>query len=122
MFDISRDNNIQVVRGDSIDFVLFINGGTELQPFQYELQEGDEVFFALMEVHQLFENAILKKVFTKDSLFTEDGNLIINLTSGDTENLHEGLYKYTVKLKLANNMGPVIIRTLVPEHDFYIVN
>lgn len=122
MFNITQENNIQLVRGDSVDFVLFINGGTELIPFRYELQEGDEVFFALMEVHQLFEDAILKKVYTKDSSFTEDGDLIIHISSEDTENLHEGLYKYTIKLKVANNMGPVIIRTLVTERDFYIVN
>lgn len=122
MFDITRENNIQLVRGDSVDFVLFINGGTELIPCRYELQEGDEVFFALMEVHQLFENAILKKVFTKNSNFSDDGDLIISLTSEDTENLHEGLYKYTIKLKMMQGNGSFLIKTLVPEHDFYIVN
>lgn len=122
MFDITQENNIQLVRGDSVDFVLFINGGTELCPFRYELQEGDKVFFALMEVHQLFEDAILKKVYTKDSSFTEDGNLIIHLSSDDTEHLHEGLYKYTIKLKATDTDGSDMIRTLVTERDFYIVN
>lgn len=124
MFDISKEGNIQLIRGDTLSLALFINQGNELVPSRYILGDNDEVYFALMEPNQLFENAILKKVFTKEtSEFTEDGDLIITLDPSDTENLLEGQYIYTIKLRTTNlDTNREEVRTVVTEHQFSIMN
>lgn len=68
MFDISNEGNIQLIRGDSLSLALFINKGNELYPVRYDLTDDDTVYFALMEDGQLFENAILKKMYTSKTL------------------------------------------------------
>lgn len=124
MFDISKEGNIQLIRGDTLSLALFINQGNELVPSRYLLGDNDTVYFALMEQNQLFENAILKKVFTKEtSEFTEDGDLIITLDPSDTESLLEGQYIYTIKLRTTNlDTNREEVRTVVPEHQFSIMN
>ncbi len=124
MFDISKEGNIQLVRGDTLSLALFINQGNELVPSRYLLGDNDTVYFALMEQNQLFENAILKKVFTKEtSEFTEDGDLIITLDPSDTENLLEGQYIYTIKLRTTNlDTNREEVKTVVTEHQFSIMN
>ena len=121
MFDISKEGNIQLVRGDTLSLALFINQGNELVPSRYELTENDTVYFALMEVGQSFENAILKKVFTMNSPTTDCGDLLITLSPEDTENLIEGQYVYTIKLKTDEDDG-YSVQTLVTEHQFSIMN
>ena len=102
MFDISNEGNIQLIRGDSLSLALFINKGNELYPVRYDLTDDDTVYFALMEDGQLFENAILKKMYTSKNAQTKEGDLIISLSTEDTQNLREGLYKYTIKLRTKN--------------------
>lgn len=124
MFDITQEGNIELVRGDTLSLALFINQGNELTPSRYILGDYDEVYFALMEPNQLFENAILKKVYTKETAeFTEDGDLIIVLNPGDTENLLAGQYYYTIKLKTSNPLTQKEeVRTVVTEHQFSVMN
>ena len=65
-FNITRDNIVSLTRGDSARFPLFINTGTAIKPVRYVLADEDEVYLAVMQPNQYFENAILKKKFTKD--------------------------------------------------------
>lgn len=123
MFDISNEGNIQLIRGDSLSLALFINKGNELYPVRYDLTDDDTVYFALMEDGQLFENAILKKMYTSKNAQTKEGDLIISLSTEDTQNLREGLYKYTIKLRTKNeDTGKYQVDTVVTEHNFYVMN
>ena len=111
MFDINKEGDIQLVRGDTLVLSLFINAGTEVCPQRYTLKGDDVVYFAIMEVNQLFEDAIFKKTFDSNSTFNEDGDLLIMLSSDDTANLREGLYKYTIKLKVGTG-NSFVLKTL----------
>jgi len=117
MFYLSDNNIITLSRGDSFTVPLFINRGTVLEEVRYNLKTGDKVFFALLEPNQKFEDAILKKVYTKDSEQTSEGDILISVSSTDTENLVEGLYYYTIKLKRKNGD----VHTVVPQRQFNIV-
>lgn len=122
MFHISNEGNIQLVRGDTLKLALFINKGEAVAPIRYEITNNDTIYFALMELNQPFEEAILKKVFTKEnSEFTEDGDLIITLSSEDTENLLSGEYRYTIKM-LTVDENKSTVNTVIKEHRFYITN
>lgn len=121
MASVSNEGNIKLSRGDSLTMSLFINSGTELSPVRYTLTQSDTVYFAVMEENQLFENAILKKVYTSASDKTSDGDLLLKLRPQDTEDLISGMYKYTVKLKKNTSQTEYDVTTLITEHQFYIM-
>ncbi len=82
----------------------------------YEMKANDVLYFALMEPHSKFEDAIILRAYgiydgalipgTKSRMFT------IEINRGDTVNLAPGTYYYTLKLQknvpadlLADGMG-----------------
>ena len=99
--------------------MLFINTSPELHTYRgdtliipelYTLLEGDEIYFALLEPNQCWEEAILKKKYT-----TPDFD--IKLDPKDTMCLIPGLYYYQIKLR--NKEGEVY--TLCPRSKLYIL-
>jgi len=89
-------NIIVMNRGDDFIFDFTIND--ESQPSgRYILQNDDVLYFGIMDPHQTFENALVKKRFTKDDCDTM-GNLTIAITPEDTLDLIPGVYYYSVKL------------------------
>lgn len=119
--NISNLNILQIHRGDSMELIPFINCGTEMNWERYSIQENDVIYFALMEVHQKFEDAILKKVFDFNSEKTEDGDLIIKIKPSDTVDLLSGKYYYTIKMKQATEEDSYNVITLLKETEFWIL-
>ena len=96
-------NNIVVInRGDTFSFDLTISDPAS-EDGRYILKDDDVLYFGLMDPHQLFENALVKKRYTKED--TDDaGNLIITINPEDTIDLCPGVYYYAVKLhRLTDN-------------------
>ena len=119
MFRVSSTKIIEITRGDSFQYPLFINMGTEMYPERYLLKEGDTVYFAVMEPNQRFEDAILKKVYTYEDERDEHGDLIIKFDSMDTQYLHTGKYYYTIKIKFSDSELPV--QTIIENREFWIL-
>lgn len=119
MLNISNEGIITITRGDTFEYPVFMNAGTELSPIRYIMTENDTLYFALMEVNQTFEDAILKKVFTSEDL-NEHGDVVAVLDSQDTECLAIGKYYYTFKLKRPKGEG-YTVDTVVPNRLFYII-
>lgn len=105
MFDINQlTQEISITRGDSAQFAININAGTELCPIQYRLTDKDVLYIGIEEPNQPFEHAIVKKVAKRSTnIFDKDDNIIIELIPEDTECLMPGLYYYEVKLVQGNN-------------------
>ena len=127
MFSINKlTQEISINRGDCAEFPIIINCGTELCPLQYTLKEHDKLYLAIEEPNQPFENAIVKKVLSRQtSLFDKDDNPIAQLKSNDTVALMPGLYYYEVKLKKYQenqfrNFYTII--TLNDDNTYQIVN
>ena len=117
MFCECDQNNFTLSRGDTFTFPVVINQGTRLDPEEYQLQPGDQIYVAIMEPNQSFEDAIIKKLINKDSLKNEHGNPLLKLTSEDTEFLRTGKYFITIKLKQYDNT----VTTILPMKEFWIV-
>lgn len=117
MFERFADNCIKITRGDDAKSTLTINAGTKMRPEVYELKEGDQLLFHIMEPNQKFEDAFLKKIYTKDDL-DENKDVVIVFTHADTVDLVQGLYYYEVKLIEAD--GTYI--TIIPMSRFIIEN
>ena len=120
MFNLLANNIIQVNRGDSFTVPLFININNDMNPIQYKLQDGAEIYFGVMEPNQLFEDAIIRKKYTSDNL-NIDGNINIVFNSDDTAYLLPGLYYYQIKAKLPLEDGSFVVNTIVPKTQFYIL-
>ena len=121
MFDILKNGTIYVTRGDSFDVTLYINMGTDISPIRYKLTENttSEVYLALMEPNQPFENAILKKKFTYKDV-NENGDVVIHFQSKDTQCLIPGKYFYQIKLRIFPDGGEEQINTIIPKTQFFI--
>ena len=111
---------ITINRGDSVYFPLFINAGDEVFPIRYRLQEGDRLYFGIMEPNRYWEQSIVKKIFTNESEMTCCGDVIIHLTPEDTEYLIPGTYYYMIKL-LRQDGDSYDVTTIVDKTLFYIV-
>ena len=89
-------NIIVINRGDSFDFDLTITLDSE---FRYALTGDDALYFGIMQPHQPFETALIRKKYTVANT-DEMGNLSISILPEDTLNLHPGKYYYAVKLHM----------------------
>jgi hypothetical protein len=89
-------NIIVINRGDSFDFDLTITLDSE---FRYALTGDDALYFGIMQPHQPFETALIRKKYTVADT-DEMGNLSISILPEDTLNLHPGKYYYAVKLHM----------------------
>ena len=114
------NNIIEINRGDTFTSTLYLNKGTEQEPLQYVLKDGDEVYLGVMEPNVPFENAILKKKYTYKNL-DKDNNVVIRIEAEDTTCLLPGKYFYQIKLKIKNKDNTYDINTVVPKNEFIIM-
>ena len=110
MLFINTSPEIHTHRGDTLVIPSTIYSGDNLLRELYTLLEGDEIYFALLEPNQCWENAIVKKKFV-------DTNFKIKLDPKDTMCLLPGLYYYQIKLR--NKEGEVY--TLCNRSKLYIL-
>lgn len=105
-----RNGIIELNRGDTVTFPIYINIGTRLCPVIYEMRGCDEpdhgeepytdnLYFAIMEPNQRWEDAIVKKTFDYKDFDHEHLCAIVHLYPEDTEYLNPGTYYYQVKLR-----------------------
>lgn len=121
MFNLAYNGIITVTRGDTFVLPLTLNGGTNLDPYQYQLDENSFVYFAVMEPNQPFEDALIKKKYSvKDT--DEYGDVLIRFRPQDTQCVFPGKYYYQVKLQRFNSDDPedYEVDTVVDKTLFYI--
>lgn len=111
---------INLMRGDTYVSPIIINIGNKLYPEYYKLQENDCLYFGLMEPNQAFEDAVIKKKFTFDSLKDDNEDILLTLKPEDTENLLVGKYYYMVKLLTKDEYDNDLVRTIYPPTLFYL--
>lgn len=122
MFNISYNGIITVNRGDSFRMPLVLNIGTKFEPMRLTLDDYSFVYFAVMEPNQPFENALIRKKFTKDDLL-ENGDILIKFKPQDTQCVLPGKYYYQVKLQKVNpdNTDDYEVHTVIDKTLFYIL-
>lgn len=118
MLDVSKNGIITLNRGDVFSLNVSVNAGSVLEPVIYPMEEGDKLYFALMEPKQPFERALIRKVFTMEDQ-DEEGNVLMNFSATDTEFLVPGKYYYTVKL--FRNDGD-LVDTIISKTQFIIID
>ena len=119
MFCEFEQNYFIMNRGDSFEFPIVINSGTDLCFEKYNLTNSDKIYVGIMEPHQSFENALIRKVITCESETDGKGNPLLILTPEDTENVLTG--KYFIMIKLAYKDCDINkVKTILPMKEFFI--
>lgn len=111
-------NVIQVVRGDDFSFVLNVEDQNS-ENGNYILNENDVLYLGVTLPHQPFENALIKKRYTKRDQ-DKDGNIIASIDSKDTIDLIPGVYYYSVKLRQNANTEFEKITTVIYKTKFVL--
>ena len=114
---VDKNKVITMVRGDSEVFKFKFTEGKFPFDSPLKVNDGDVIFFGLMDPHQHFEYALLKKEYSNKD-FDEEGNFILTLNPDDTIELAEGTYFYSIKLLRTN----AEIKTLVQKTRFHLVS
>ena len=83
---IANNNIIVLNRGDSYQFDLLIADSESPNGF-YRIQGDDTVYFGIMDPHQPFEEALVKKRFTVADANPYTGLLTIVINPEDTLDL-----------------------------------
>ena len=102
MFNISKNNIITLTRGDTANYIFDINLGTKLQPEFYNLKDNDTIYLGVMENNQLFENALIRKVFKKKEDEEPSSSILIEFKHNDTIKVLPGDYWYEIKLHIGD--------------------
>lgn len=121
---ISSNKIITMHRGDSILIPIDLNIGTGVDPISYEMTEKDVLYFALLEPNQPWEEALIKRAFTYDDWILNHEQVIIHLSTEDSENLVPGTYYYQAKLYIdedSTQNGQESVATVVPRTKVYIL-
>ena len=121
MFAIYDNNLVDMNRGDSRSFPIFLNKGTMLEPIRYVLQEeADKLVFYLCKPQESFQEAVLTKEMTSLDL-DENGDAIVKFTPEDTLNLEPGVYFLEVKLYHTNYDKTEDVQTVITKKRFTIL-
>lgn len=91
-----KNNIIVMNRGDSYPFNFYIEDDNS-QDGVYHLKDDDAVYFGIMDPHQMFENALVRKKYTAEDM-DPAGNINIVIKPEDTIDLYPGVYYYSIKL------------------------
>ncbi len=120
MLNVDKNNIVAVTRGDTFSIPIFLNKGTAINPVRYVLGDNDTLYVGIMEPNQPFEQAIIKKKYTKDDLNTHE-DIVLRLESSDTVCLIPGKYYYQVKLDMVDSEEKHNINTVIKKTEFFIV-
>lgn len=91
-------NIIKINRGDSFKFNFTVTSEVH-HIYNKRLSETETVYFALLNPHQPFEDAIILQGYTLEDQDISTGAITVQLTTKETKMLAPGVYYYTVKLK-----------------------
>lgn len=119
---ISKNKRVTINRGDTFLLPVELNVGSGINPDYHEMVEGDMLYFALLEPHQRWEDAILRKAFDYKQWQNNKEN--VPFSSEDTEYLLPGTYYYQVKLYIAKDYrmnNNESVTTVVPRTAFIIL-
>lgn len=106
-------------RGDTFELPLEIYDGSDFNCVKYNLTMNDKVYVAILQPHESFEDAIIRKTIDINSDTDEYGNPLFILDSIDTEYLLVG--KYFITAKIEQKLGSrKFISTIIPMKEFFI--
>ena len=101
----TNNNMIIMNRGDTYEFDLTIEDESSSDG-RYHITGDDTIYFGIMDPHQPFEEALVKKKFTVEDA-DANGNLTVVIEAEDTLDLLPGTYYYSVKIHLQHeNINP----------------
>lgn len=106
-------NIIIINRGDTFKFTIHIEDLNTPSGY-YHLKDDDALYLGIMDPHQMFENALVRKKYTIEDM-DENGNVFAVIRPEDTIDLYPGIYYYSVKLHKCSPAKPELNEPEVDE-------
>lgn len=121
MFNISFNGVITVNRGDSFEFPVTLNLGTNLLPRYHTMDTNSVVYLGVMEPNHPFEDALIRKRYTVEDT-DEKGRVIVKFKPQDTQCVLPGKYYYQIKLQVCNpnDASDYEVYTVIDKTQFFI--
>ncbi len=119
MQSISNNGIMTFHAGDSIFALLFLNQGNNIEHKRYILTEDDKIFFSIMLPHSDFNCGMIRKIYTIADL-NNDGDVLITLSTDETEKLRPGTYYYEIKFQTIRN-NTEYVETVVPKRKVVVL-
>lgn len=122
MYNVSYNGIITVNRGDSFTLPLYLSSGNPDDETSIVMDDYSFIYFGVMEPNEPFENAILRKKFSKADTDV-NGNIPMHFVPNDTQCLLPGKYYYQIKLQIVdpNDSNKYDTYTIVDKTQFYIL-
>lgn len=119
---IKESNNIiNIIKGDYCKFPITLFKGRFPTRQKMVLENDDKAYFGIFDSNVSFDQAIIKKVLTKDNMDEYD-NLWVTLLPEDTVNLAVGTYYYEVKALYKDEDNVEHIDTAVQRTKFIVLD
>lgn len=118
MINISNNGFISIHRGDSFSVPLFLDIGQCGNPVRFDITKnpGSIIYLGVMEPSKKFEDAVIRKKYTSESVVNDQHDIVVSFSPEDTLNLFPGKYYYEIKIAHADGR----VDTLTPRTEFFI--
>lgn len=120
MLSVSKNKIITMNRGDTFSVPFIISLCNSFDGEEYILSDNDILYFRVMQPNTSWENAEIKKEYTKEDCGAF-GRVFISFTESDTKNMTPGKYYYEVKFRHIRNSSDAV-DTLVSKREFIILD
>lgn len=122
MIDISRNKIITMNKGDyvCIPLILALKSKNMCGEIEYTLRDEDIVQFRIMNCNDTWDDAIIKKEYTKDN-FCGNNRINIILDGEDTINMESGKYFYEIKF-ITYLEGEELVDTIISRREFILLD
>lgn len=114
---VKKNNVISINRGDYVEIPFKFEEG-KFPKTPITMNDGDVLFFGLMDPNMHFEHSLIKKEFTGKDTISSEGEFTLILEPDDTLELLPGTYFYEIKLLTKDAK----IKTLIQKTRFNIID
>ena len=114
---VKRNHVISLNRGDYAEITFKFEEG-KFPKTPITMNDGDVLFFGLMDPNRHFEHSLIKKEYTGTNVIDDEGKFTLVLEPDDTLELVPGTYFYEIKLLTADAK----IKTLIQKTRFNIID
>lgn len=121
------NNSLTLIRGDTFVFPIELTFGTKFDPEYFYMSDDDKLYVGIREYNSLFDDSIVRKVYTTKSDEYDNGVVNFTLHPKDSELLITGTYYLCAKLfipanTINNPSDTDVVRTVLKDTLFYIVD
>lgn len=141
MYRVDQHKNIYLSRGDDFSYTFPVYVDNSETAYKFEKNDNCMLFFYIFIPNSINYEFVMKKTFGTDgniitefcddkspsttsdntNIIDDNGNIIVRLTEDDTMKIFPGQYKYQIRVKVKDETGNLVLKTVTNRKDFYVI-